>query len=383
MLKEVGREVDYIMEGIALLQHLGRGDKYSDLKKSLNRKYASPFREGLHKFALLERIEQEAAAAFREEADEVHYYFSNDSEGEISYAGNLALLWNDFKDERIMDTAQFRERLNRLTETEYCEKFGICLQEYLADIVRDESQMIKMREPFEIISYLMKMELRDEEKWKLQKIFFDREEHQERVLSLLEKAVTVLKRFQKELNEVTELFCQYWEKQLAEQDLTAYVRDLMKIDVGGSALGFCIRPSIILPNVLMLDSDMEEDGTYKRPDICRVGILFGEDFDFRISPAGQDEQFEEYALKALKALADKSKFEILSYIRDKEAYGSELAKHLNLTTATVSHHMNALLLAGLLEIKHRDNRVYYLANKRALGEILDYCKRVLTGSDER
>ncbi len=80
----------------------------------------------------------------------------------------------------------------------------------------------------------------------------------------------------------------------------------------------------------------------------------------------------------LKLLADKSKFAILSYIRDRKAYGSELAKHLKLTTATVSHHMNVLLAAGLVEVSHVDNRVYYTASRKALEEVFEYCRRTLT-----
>ncbi|MDE6984152.1 MAG: ArsR family transcriptional regulator, partial [Lachnospiraceae bacterium] len=59
------------------------------------------------------------------------------------------------------------------------------------------------------------------------------------------------------------------------------------------------------------------------------------------------------------------------------AYGSELARHLNLTTATVSHHMNALLSARLVEVKREEKRVYYTANKKALEEVLAYCRDML------
>ena len=81
--------------------------------------------------------------------------------------------------------------------------------------------------------------------------------------------------------------------------------------------------------------------------------------------------------QVLKLLADKSKFEILSYIRDKEAYGSELAQRLGLTTATISHHMSALLNANLAEMKRMDKRIYYTSNQKALEEALEYIKAQL------
>lgn len=88
---------------------------------------------------------------------------------------------------------------------------------------------------------------------------------------------------------------------------------------------------------------------------------------------------ESHALEVLKLLSDRSKFEILSYIRDKSAYGSELAKHLDLTTATISHHMGGLLGKGLVELEKENNRIFYRANTEEIAEVLSWCQRVLTG----
>ena len=112
---------------------------------------------------------------------------------------------------------------------------------------------------------------------------------------------------------------------------------------------------------------------------CPQTFLFGDDFDFLTHRTNDAEGFEHYVTRVLKLLGDDRKFEILSYIRDKEAYGSELAKHLNLTTATVSHHMNALMAAGLVEIKRIDTRIYYTANKEILKDILERSKKLLIG----
>lgn len=40
--------------------------------------------------------------------------------------------------------------------------------------------------------------------------------------------------------------------------------------------------------------------------------------------------------------------------------------------------MNVLLAAGLVEVSHVDNRVYYTASRKALEEVFEYCRRTLT-----
>nr|WP_242704347.1 winged helix-turn-helix domain-containing protein [Enterococcus sp. 665A] len=49
---------------------------------------------------------------------------------------------------------------------------------------------------------------------------------------------------------------------------------------------------------------------------------------------------KEDLLIGLKAISDKNKLEILSFLKEKSSYNLELAKQLNLTPATISHHMN-------------------------------------------
>lgn len=378
MLNTISREVDYITESAELLRHLGTGETYAGLRESLSRKYAVSFREGLQKFKLLEQIEHSAEKVFATDMEEIRYYFSKHSDGEISCAGKVALLWEESAHIDFKELNEFSRYLDGLSENEYCKKFGKCLQGFTS-LVQDEHKMIKTKEPFSVISRLMEMDIRDEEKWKLQKIFFDRKEHQERVFALLEKASALLKDYQKELAELAEAFYGYWTDRLAGRSPAAYIHEMTEIDLGESPSGFQLYPSMINLNAISIYSEAEEDGSCKQPDIFKIGILFDEDFDLRTNRTHTEGAYENYVTQVLKLLGDRSKFEILSYIRDREAYGSELAKRLNLTTATVSHHMNALLAAGLVEIRRVDNRIYYLTNKKALREVLDYGGKILTG----
>lgn len=379
MLREISRKVDYLMESFSLLQHLGSEKKYSDLKESLSKRFENQSHEIFRKFEILEQIEQGAEQIFEPERKTIQYYFPQQKDEATSHPGRLVLLWDQFEVNKVQDVKTYKAHLNGLSESAYCEKFGTCLQNCMTAIARDDSELIKMNEPYAIISYLMQMEIKDEEKWKIQKLFVDRKTHLGKVIELLEKAEIFLRGFQEDLEELIQMFYQYWTRQLEEQEMTAYMKEMLNIDVGGSPLGFCLQASVIRPNIVTLNADIDDDGrTYKGVDYYRIGVLFGEGFDISASPSQKNEGFENRVTQVLKLLADKSKFEILSYIRDQEAYGSELAKHLNLTTATVSHHMNALLLAGLVEVKREDKRVYYTANKKALEEVFDYCRETLT-----
>ena len=59
-------------------------------------------------------------------------------------------------------------------------------------------------------------------------------------------------------------------------------------------------------------------------------------------------------LPILKALSDKSKFDILHSLLIAPKYNLELAEELDLTAATVSHHMNVLLTNKLVDIEKKE-----------------------------
>ncbi|MCI8484074.1 MAG: hypothetical protein HFH41_07010 [Lachnospiraceae bacterium] len=281
--KKISAKVDYIAESIALLQHLGNGSQYTDLRETLNQKYADSFQEGLQKFELLERIEQGAKEIFQKERKEIEYYFQLSGEGDFGCAGAVVLLWNSCMNCRFQNISSYREYLERMSEKEYCEKYGECLQCYCAFI--QNAVKVKIEEPFDVISYLMKMDLPDEEKWRLQKIFFDKEEHRKKVFELLEKAVSYLKSLEGELLKITEAFLVYWTQVLDGRSFADYAKEILGIDIGQSPMGFYLSPSVIKPNVISFYSYLQEDGRYQGEDDIRIGILLGKDFGVQVKTA--------------------------------------------------------------------------------------------------
>lgn len=130
------REVDYLMEGIYLLQHLGAERKYRELKEEIDRRFGNPLREGLCKMELIERIEAAAERAFSEDMEQVRYYFHMQKENGMCCAGKTALLWEGCKETEFQEVAAYGAYLRGLSEQEYCERFAVCIQEYTAEDVR-------------------------------------------------------------------------------------------------------------------------------------------------------------------------------------------------------------------------------------------------------
>lgn len=71
----------------------------------------------------------------------------------------------------------------------------------------------------------------------------------------------------------------------------------------------------------------------------------------------------------MKVLGDPTKIEILRFCNDDAHYGAEIAKHLGITGATVSHHMSELLARNYVSVDVDKNKAYYKTN---LTRILDH-----------
>ena len=103
----------------------------------------------------------------------------------------------------------------------------------------------------------------------------------------------------------------------------------------------------------------------KETSICYLGYKFQELMN--LLKGKKDE--EEILLERLKCISDKSKYEILKMLNNEPLYSQQIAQKLNLTTATISYHMNALALNKLVNINKIDNKGYYSINKEEINKI--------------
>lgn len=92
---------------------------------------------------------------------------------------------------------------------------------------------------------------------------------------------------------------------------------------------------------------------------------------------------EASVFSAIKLLGDRTRFDIMCYLRGHPAYGQELSDHFGLARNTIHHHMSKLLNAGLVTCTEDGNRVYYAINKPHLSALLQMQRDLLLGKDEQ
>ncbi len=84
-----------------------------------------------------------------------------------------------------------------------------------------------------------------------------------------------------------------------------------------------------------------------------------------------DSPFDDTRLcKMLKVMGDKSKFEILRLVSEEAKYGQQLAAALEISTATISHHMAQLEETELIRVERDSNRIYYSLNRETVAYIV-------------
>lgn len=132
-----------------------------------------------------------------------------------------------------------------------------------------------------------------------------------------------------------------------------------------------VIPFIFIYNSLTLhEYDEENDSLY-----CIIGIftlLF-------IERKKNNTMNDKHLITDLKAIGDETRLRILRLLTEQKMYNQELAEALNLTSATVSHHMNVLLQSRLISIAldtEKTKKVMYEINKQRLEELGDAIKSI-------
>lgn len=175
-----------------------------------------------------------------------------------------------------------------------------------------------------------------------------------------------------ECREPAEAIIRLFSQELEAIGLEAYLQQTSRLSVS-SGVTYHLRPFLF-----GLDTNLS---VVPSPSPARKEILLYSGVLRRclleqLSTA-EDEAAE--VLEAIKLMGDRTRFDILCFLRDRSAYGQELSDHFCLARNTVHHHMSKLSNAGLITCTVDGNRVYYAVDKPSMDRLLARQRRLLLG----
>lgn len=327
-------------------------DKYKDVYKddpSFNRK-----------FDLILEMQNYVINNIKTDRELIEYYFKDRNPNACTLA-SLALLM-DFS--KMSDKIPaYEERTKSLSLSERISLMSVNIN------VDEDIPKGKMATEADFIAFLETTSLDTETKWEAVKILSNQEKYYNEAAGILSETVELLEsKYGRIIDELSMEFHDYWNSCMQETDVIKSLCDKMKISWEVSNAGCILAPIIFSPYQISIAMDpVNRDNE----DILRMGIAI----DKRFVLIADRKMKKEDIVEIGKLLSDKSKIDILELVSKKPYYGKELANAMELSTATISYHVNALLRANLLKAEIISNKVYYSINNEVIAAHLDGIKR--------
>jgi len=276
--------------------------------------------------------------------------------------GSIALLLMlSFFDPEIMDWDQqeknIRERFEAFASSD-SQPLG---RLYVANLMDDNSDDIQKPQNRTLIEQLEDTGLKDEEKWNI----FRAVHNAGPLLKQLEQILLPIKeQIAANLSTAMPLlddFRNRWSAYFEQNSFYTFLSQNIGMEPGNiDDYTLNVYPSLINSTAIILNMEEESKSIY-----LYIGACLPEGLNVKAMPIENTQMLE-----GLKALSDKSKLSILDHIRDKRSYGQALAKETGLSTATISHHMSALINCGFIRMDRVENRIYYQMDKQSVKRFL-------------
>ena len=331
---------------------------------------------------LLMRMTEDFKAEYKNELDQISFYFGKTQDGkqheELAW---LVLLISTDELLTFKSAKDLKDFLTELPTDEYNRRFFNVLQDYDNTVLKGAAKNGDLTSPetldaVAITRYILKMDLPDALLYRLEEIYFNREAHIEKLCFIINEAVSFMNKYRDELESVINGFYDYWGRMQGDRSFYQFVTEDISFLSGMEEYkgGYMLVPSLHFAEFSMsipADSD-------KRKAVLSISLMYGETLSVNaMFGTASPKLSTERAINALKLLSDKSRFEIMRYIHSHNAYGNEIAEHLGLTTATVSHHMSALLEANLISLEQKNGKIYYHINKDTLSQYINFYEEKL------
>ena len=331
---------------------------------------------------LLMRMTEDFKKEYKDELDNIYFYFGKVQDGkQHEELAVLILLISTDELLAFKSVKDLKDFLTGLPADEYNRRFFNVLQDYDNKVLkgtskRDASAELKTLDAVAITRYILKMDLPDSLLYRLEEIYFNREAHIEKLCFIINEAAGFIDKYRAEVESVINDFYDYWGRIQGDRSFYQFVTEDIRFLSGMEEYkgGYVFIPSLHFAEFSL---SLPENSDTRKAVLC-MSLMYGQALSVNAmfgtaSPGISTER----AINAMKLLSDKSRFEIMRYIHSHNAYGNEIAEHLGLTTATVSHHMSTLLEANLISLEQKNGKIYYHINKDTLSQYINFYEEKL------
>ena len=370
--------IDVFYEAVMLLELMASDQKPLEDKKKIMMQYEFSPELLDEPFGVSAKLLEGVKNRLRTKMPLVKEYFTHYSEKGSLCKGTVTLLpqCNDYA--KPLD--QHRESALTMSEERRCYQFCQMIE---TDGNMDGDALSMNRKDYrtlrDLLNCLDKSDYTPEQKWQMQWVFTHPKEAWEEVEPLVRTAMEVIEENEALWRPLAEEFCAYYREKLAEQSFEEYMMSELGFDIGENPKGRVLMPGIVECCAVFFGEGSLQSGQDEEllPDVCHIGMALKRMglAVFRNNPVDNRKRL----VYLLKVLADESKLEILTLLKERRRYGRELAKELNLTTATISHHMDMLVGFGLVTLNKEMNRIYYEIDENAIRKILEQTWELLLG----
>ena len=222
----------------------------------------------------------------------------------------------------------------------------------------------------ELFDFIEKMPVPEDEKWQLCKLYNNYEEYRELLAGILSPAGELYMRKYESVKHYIGWFLAAVSEPLKAGG-AKFIESNYSVKISTSADCLYLQPSIAMCNTTQYLMSYTSE---KITDFLYVGVLFEP-----LREITDVSTVDDKICRTLRTIGDNRKYEILKLLAESPRYGQQIASLIDISTATVSHHMSMLIEAGFVDIKRESNRIYYIPNKKKIRDFLDELTEALLG----
>lgn len=347
-----------MLECCGLLEDCQREERYEETLRGEHLSAEEEARIQSH-IDVMVKLREEMDPIFKKDYTDMQILFQDKTSGKITPFRSFLISYLDMKE------TDWRKQLQQLRKV--CSEDSDCLlRAYVSNF--DEDKDYRTADSTQLLQDLHATSLTAEDKWELLMKSRNMPAILDKWEELFIRLLAILKRYRKAYEQAAREFedmIQHQEELLKELvELTG-----MKLEVLSDTEELLVLPAFSgFRSLSFLTQDLREHG--------QGTLIWGLDILLLLKHKKAGVSVDTIC-SSLKLLSDKSKFEILCYVSRQCAYGAQIAKELQLTTPTISYHMQALMNAGFIKFRKENNRLYYSLNREYLEEFLEMTKQKL------